>query len=468
MERRFALNLLRQRNILPIVIGALLTVCFFVDLSFPLGVAGGVPYVLVVLLAAQFGSRRYAFCIALITSLLVVLGLYLSSPGGIRWIVLTNRFLALFIIWVTIYLFFSIINPIKAELAYKQKTLNTILDTVTVGIITIDTQGSIISVNKAVEKLFGYTASEVLGKNINIFMPEPYFSEHNNYIAKYLDTGKSSIFGKGREVLGKHKEGRIIPMDLSLNEFVLDGEQFFVGVLVDISEQKNLERELIDIVQEEQREIGQELHDGVGQEITGLTFYLEGLFKRLEQLKEKSSSNTEEIHIMLEMASRMNEIIASTGMLVKDLSRGLIPAAVNTGGLISALTNLAHKIDNIDGVDCSFTSCDSFNTFDVHTSTNLYKIAQEAVQNSLAHAQPKNIAINLYMKDNHPVMEISDDGEGVDSKYLSTGGEMTEEGMGLRIMRHRASIIGARLTIYSSPSEGTTIHCVMDSAMNTQ
>src|SRR5262249_7728158 len=112
------------------------------------------------------------------------------------------------------------------------------------GAILIDARGVVLMFNPACEKLFGYSADEVIGKNVRMLMPEPYRHEHDGYIANYLDTRKPRIIGIGREVVGLRKDGSTFPMDLSVGEARQEGGSIFVGIIRDISERKRTEADL--------------------------------------------------------------------------------------------------------------------------------------------------------------------------------------------------------------------------------
>ncbi len=120
---------------------------------------------------------------------------------------------------------------------YTQTILNKVID----GIITIDSRGIVQSINFAGENIFGYTADEVIGKNVNILMPEPYRSEHNGYLRNFRATGIPRIIGTGREVEGQHKDGRIFPMDLAVSQSLHQGQSLFIGVVRDITERKRVD-----------------------------------------------------------------------------------------------------------------------------------------------------------------------------------------------------------------------------------
>jgi two-component system, LuxR family, sensor kinase FixL len=107
--------------------------------------------------------------------------------------------------------------------------------------VVIDQNGAIRSVNKATERIFGYAASELIGRNVKVLMPEPYACEHDNYLANYLRTGRKKIIGIGREVVGRRKDGSVFPMDLSVGEARDGGEPIFVGIIRDITDRKAVE-----------------------------------------------------------------------------------------------------------------------------------------------------------------------------------------------------------------------------------
>ncbi|WP_348944260.1 PAS domain S-box protein [Chitinibacter sp. FCG-7] len=133
----------------------------------------------------------------------------------------------------------------EAELANSLETTRAILNTAINPIITIDAIGQVCSFNPAAENLFGYARDEVLGQNIKIMMPDPYQSEHDGYLSRYLREGNPHVIGKGREVMGRKKDGSTFPMHLSVGRMEVGGEPMFVGIIVDISERKKAEAELL-------------------------------------------------------------------------------------------------------------------------------------------------------------------------------------------------------------------------------
>ncbi len=134
----------------------------------------------------------------------------------------------------------------EKELKRSEATVRAIVETAATSIITIDSKGIIISVNPAVERLFHYKPEEIIGLNIKILMPEPYHSEHDNYILHYMAGGKPQIIGEsGRDVIGLRKGGSIFPISLAISEIKVEGERQFVGILTDMTNQKMNEERLL-------------------------------------------------------------------------------------------------------------------------------------------------------------------------------------------------------------------------------
>jgi PAS domain S-box-containing protein len=140
--------------------------------------------------------------------------------------------------------------------------MRSVVDHVVDGIITIDAQGTITTFNPAAERIFGYAAAEVIGKNVKLLMPEPYHSEHDDYIANYLRTGRAKIIGIGREVIGRRRDGTSFPMELAISEFRLDQHRYFTGIVRDITQRKQAEAELRD-AEERMRSVVNHVVDGI-------------------------------------------------------------------------------------------------------------------------------------------------------------------------------------------------------------
>src|SRR6056297_391452 len=128
---------------------------------------------------------------------------------------------------------------------FYAKRLEAVINTASDGIITINVKGLIESINPAALKLFGYNTEEVIGENIKMLMPEPDHSQHDGYMKRYLKTGEEQIIGKGRELLGKRKDGTLFPFRLSVSEVQLGTKKIFTGIVHDLSDIKNAQEKIV-------------------------------------------------------------------------------------------------------------------------------------------------------------------------------------------------------------------------------
>jgi len=133
---------------------------------------------------------------------------------------------------------------IEASLQESSEKLRSIVDTAVEAILVINTGHTVEEFNPAAERIFGYRADEVIGRNVNMLMPEPYHSEHDSYVDRYVKTGEAKIIGIGREVTGLRKNGTTFPMRLSVSEMHVGKNLLFTGIITDITEQKQLEGQL--------------------------------------------------------------------------------------------------------------------------------------------------------------------------------------------------------------------------------
>jgi PAS domain S-box-containing protein len=133
---------------------------------------------------------------------------------------------------------------LEEELRRTEARWRSIIESAVDGIVVIDAYGRIEAFNPAAERLFGYTESEVVGRNVNMLMPSPYHEEHDTYLARYLATGRAKIIGMGREVTGRRKDGTTFPLHLSVGEMTVSGERRFTGILHDLTARVRLEEQL--------------------------------------------------------------------------------------------------------------------------------------------------------------------------------------------------------------------------------
>jgi len=342
-----------------------------------------------------------------------------------------------------------------AALRKSQEQLAGVLHTAADAIITINANGIIQSVNTATERMFGYNAAELIGQNVKMLMPSPYREEHDRYLDNYDKTRVKKIIGIGREVVAQRKDRSTFSVELAVS--AVDHLKLFTGILRDITRRKELEREVVEIASLEQRRIGQDLHDSVGQELTALNLLAGDLAESLRTNPANGSKLVEQIVQGLQRSRRE----------LRTVMRGLLPVAVDIEGLMAALSDLADRIRQEGKATCTFDCPEPVSVADNLAATHLYLIAQEAVHNAVKHARPRNIRISL--ESNHFLeLRVQDDGIGMPAEPPSPlpsppRGEGKGEGggLGLRIMQNRATIIGATLTIQPAEPTGTLVTCAL-------
>ena len=212
----------------------------------------------------------------------------------------------------------------------------------------------------------------------------------------------------------------------------------------DIAHRERLEKEVMEISEREQRRIGQDLHDGLCQRLTGTAL----LNRSLQQkLAAKSVAEADE-------AARVTELINSSIEEARRMTRGLHPVPDEPTGLMIALRELAASVQSLSKLDCRFHCPEAVAIPDRTAATHLYRIAQEALQNALRHASASNITITLLADENIITLTVSDDGCGLPE-------HRPRKGLGLEIMDYRAHAVGATLTVRRGEKHGTVMCCTL-------
>ena len=208
-------------------------------------------------------------------------------------------------------------------------------------------------------------------------------------------------------------------------------------------EKARLEREVLEISEGERRRIGHDLHDGLGQRLTAASMSVNALVGALKTDAPALAETAGDI------GRQLREAIAET----RSHSHGLAPVALVDDGLVIALSTLAEGTSRGGEVRCVFECPEPVRVADAEIAGHLYRIAQEAVNNALKHADSTEIRIGLERRDGMLVLEVDDDGEGFGE------GEPPGKGIGFRVMRYRSELIGGMLTFGSAPAGGARISC---------
>jgi PAS domain S-box-containing protein len=215
-----------------------------------------------------------------------------------------------------------------------------------------------------------------------------------------------------------------------------------VGTMLDITERKELEQQLMSASETEQRRIGQDLHDGLSQQLAGIELMCQVLEQKL------SNRNRTEAERLGQISRHVREAIAHT----RNLARGLSPVQLDAGGLMSALEELVANIQAMFNVECRFECQEPILVHNAAAATHLYRIVQEAINNAIRHGKARKILVAIGASGEGRSLRISNDG------IPFPAGVKPAQGMGLRIMNYRAGEIGATLQVHSNGA-GTTVHC---------
>jgi PAS domain S-box-containing protein len=221
------------------------------------------------------------------------------------------------------------------------------------------------------------------------------------------------------------------------------------GIAEDVTERRLLEKQILEISDHEQSRIGQDLHDDLCQHLVS-TALAANLLK-----EDLAARKLPEAAAAAKITNLLNHAIARA----RRVARGLYPVTVETGGLASALSELAASVSDQGVIDCAFECSEPIKLVDHPTAIHLFRIAQEAVNNAVKHAHATRIKISLSTRDGHVRLGVADNGQGMDEAKMP-------QGMGLHIMRYRANMIGGTLTISRGEACGTEIICVCELKAN--
>jgi PAS domain S-box-containing protein len=336
------------------------------------------------------------------------------------------------------------IHRYKMEVQVKEKDelLSVTLKSISDAVIGAELDGTIISWNKGANKIFGYELFEVLGKNLSILTP----SSFPNEIPENLDWIAKGHNLDHYDTLRKNKNGQILNISINISPIKsISGKITGVSIIAnDITEKKKQEREILEISEKESRRIGQDLHDNLGQHLTGLMFQLKVLENSLRKKNLKEEADAA-YNITLDTKDAVN--------ITRNLAKNLIKVDISNQGLSTAIAELASFYSGMYEIELIFKENRNVD-YDIKDSTiinQLYHITQEALNNSIKHSGASEIRISLNMDETEIRLQISDNGNG----------EITgnHKGIGLSILKYRANVISGNISFIGTQNKGTTIIC---------
>lgn len=311
------------------------------------------------------------------------------------------------------------------------------------GVMLCDSGGIIRMTNPAFDRMLGAVTGSLIGRRVDELPCEPPLERR---IAESTGEGgaRSGTPLVAELTVRIAADETPVFLEAVITPLVLRGERFWLTMTQDATSRRQLEREVLEVSNREQQRIGNDLHDGLGQELTGIALLLRGLENRAEREAPALSASIEEVALLV------NDAIFTT----RALARGLSPVTFDRGGIAIALEGLAQRLSAMFHIDVRCEAdAELERGLESANALHLYRIAQEAVTNAAQHGQAANVRIRLCQDGERGLLRIKDDGSGFNPATLQG------KGLGLRIMRYRAQMMAGSLRIESARGRGTTINC---------
>lgn len=359
-------------------------------------------------------------------------------------------------------------EALRKEKGLLKAVVNTAVD----GIITIDEDGTILTANPAVSRIFGYAEEELAGRNVTILMPTPYREEHDGYLRHYLRTGEKRIIGIGREVQGRRKDGSVFPLELGVSETQTDEGLIFTGILRDISERKATEEKILTLNNELEKRVQErteELEDLVA-ELQGFTHSIaHDLRSPLRSINGFARILDEEFGERLgEEGREYLDLIANGAIRIGNLMDALlVHARIGRRPLEQSRLNLSEMAE---AVAASYPEGE----FDIEPDMfvegdpDMVRILLEnLINNACKYVQPDRRPIVSIRREPHAIV-VRDRGIGFDVRYadklfepfqrLHSDREFPGTGIGLANVRRIVNKHGGRVWAESQPGEGSAFY----------
>jgi PAS domain S-box-containing protein len=299
-----------------------------------------------------------------------------------------------------------------------------------------------IDVNPGFQRLFEYSRDEVVGHTSRQFKLWVNPQDRKTVVGLFRKQGVVYDF----EVRWWTKSGTIREVLLSVEGIELDGVPCALSFAHDVTERRELERELIEISERERQRIGYDLHDTLGQQLAGIAFLSKVLAQRLATHHAAEATRAAQIVTFVNQAMEQ----------ARTLAGGLAPVTLETYGLVFALQELATSVEALFHCTCKVSSHHAIHITDHAVAIHLYRIVQEAVNNAIKHGKAPQITITLSIRrEGGMVLMVRDNGVGFPTDVAK------RRGMGLRIMHHRARMIGAILEVQHGAHGGTCVICTL-------
>jgi PAS domain S-box-containing protein len=363
--------------------------------------------------------------------------------------------------------------------------LQAVVDTAVDGVILIDATGGILMFNPACERLFGYNAEEVQGKNVKLLMPAPFQGEHDQYLRNFRETGERKIIGIGREVVGQRKDGSTFPMQLSVGEAKQEEDVVFVGIIHDLTERKRTEEQLR---QAQKMEMVGQLSGGLAHDFNNLLTVIIGNADMLSEKLRARPDLRQFCETIISAAERGAEL--TRRLLAFGRKQALQPKIVNCNELVNGLKlifgrTLREDIEILTFMEehlaLAFADMSQLESSILNLALN----AQDAMPNGgTLSIRTENAHLDGQYRETHPevipgayvLVSITDDGMGMDATvaerafepFFTTKDVGKGSGLGLSMVYGFIKQSNGHVTLYSEPGLGTTVKLYIPAAKGTE
>jgi PAS domain S-box-containing protein len=332
----------------------------------------------------------------------------------------------------------------QAEVALKvsEKRYRTLVEGSLQGIAILDWEDRCVFANTALANMLGYEhARNLMGQALHDRITPRDLARIQRYRQARLRCDPAP---NRYEVQGVRQDGTRCWLEVLISPLEWEGQMARMATMIDISERKQLEQELVNLSEHEQRRLGRELHDSLGQLLTGTA-----LFSRL--LADKlATQGLPEAAEAAQVADWVQQAVGTT----HDVAHGLYPESLASHGFQMALEALAAQTAQLFGITCRLEGSIPDDLLPPSAALHLYRIAQESLTNAVQHGQATSVVIQLEMTSEHLCMRVQDNGTGMTQ-------DAPPGGMGLRNMRTRAALLEATLSIDSTDAGGTQVTFAM-------
>lgn len=334
----------------------------------------------------------------------------------------------------------------EREQARLAARLAGLLDSAMDGIISVDGAQKIIFYNRAAERIFGWNPVQVMGRPLDLLIPERFRPQHREHVRRFGETGTTTRrMGESTVLHGLRANGEEFPIEASISQLDTAEGKLFTVILRDVTERERTRQELAAVAAEasrvreqEKARIARELHDELAQSLTAL--------------KMDATWARDNLHRKDEAAARLKAVLATLDAAVaatRRIAADLRPPVLDDLGLPAGIEWLAHNFSDRHQVPCELDLDEELQLQEPH-ATGLFRIAQEALVNVAKHAQAAHVRLRLARERTEIVLAVQDDGKG-----FRPAEPRKPQSLGLVGLRERAQLLRGTLTLSSEPGKGT-------------